>query len=392
MEEWLEAAEAARRLGVKPATLYAYVSRGQIRRRGAGDGRRSLYHADDIAALAVRGRRARPTRPSDIVVASAITEISEDGPRYRGTLATDLAGSATFEEVAARLWETDDRRPWQVPSDAVAAVRAVTAGLPAATPPAHRIPLAVAAARNADPLAGDLRPSVVTTAAQGLILLLAATVTAGGPDTAGGLGVAGHLARALGCDGDARAVALIDAALVLLADHELAASTLAARVAASARCDPYAVVLAGTAVASGPRHGAASSQFEQILADVAEGHDPAEALARRRSPEGRVPAFGHPLYLDGDPRARRLLELLADRGLRAPDGSMDQLLAAAHQRGLPPPNVDAALGALTHGLGAPIGSGELLFTIARTAGWVAHALEQYADPQLLRPEAVYTGR
>lgn len=392
MEEWLEAAEAARRLGVKPATLYAYVSRGQVRRRRADDGRRSLYHADDIAALAVRGRRGRPTRPSDIVVASAITRIGEDGPRYRGTLATALAGRATFEEVAARLWGDDDRRPWQVPDGALAAVRAVTTGLSDGTPPAHRIPLTVAAARNADPLAGDLRPSVVTTAARGLILLLVVAVTSDEPDPAGDRGVAGHLARALGRAGDGTAVELIDAALVLLADHELAASTLAARVAASARCDPYAVVLAGTAVASGPRHGAASSQIEQILADVAEGHHPAQALAQRRSPDGLVPAFGHPLYPEGDPRARRLLDLLAERGMREPDGAVAQVLAAAHQRGLPPPNVDAAIGALTHALGAPVGSGELLFTIARTAGWVAHALEQYADPQLLRPEAVYTGR
>lgn len=392
MEEWLEAAEAARRLGVKPATLYAYVSRGQVRPRRADDGRRSLYHADDIAGLAVRGRRGRPTRPSDIVVASAITRIDEDGPRYRGTLATDLAGRATFEEVAARLWGADDRRPWQLASGAVAAVRSVTAGLPDGTPPAHRLPLTVAAARNADPLAGDLRPSVVTTAARGLILLLAATVTGEERDTAGGQAVAAHLARALGRPRDATAVALIDAALVLLADHELAASTLAARVAASARCDPYAVVLAGTAVASGPRHGAVSSQIERILADVAEGRDPAEALARGRGPDGPVPAFGHPLYPDGDPRARRLLDLLAERGLHGSHRPLEQVLTAARRRGLPAPNVDAALGGLTHALGAPVGSGELLFTLARTAGWIAHALEQYADPQLLRPEAVYTGR
>lgn len=391
MVEWLEAAEAARRLGVKPATLYAYVSRGQVRRRAAHDGRRSLYHAEDIAALAVRGRRARPVRPSDVVVASAITHIGEHGPRYRGALATELAGSTSFEEVAARLWQADDRQPWHAPDEALAAVRTATAGLPPTTPPAHRIPLAVAAARNADPLAGDLRPSVVTTISRGLIALLAATAARPDDGSPAASSVAGHLTRALTGAEDPGTVALVDAALVLLADHELAASTLAARVAASARCDPYAVVLAGTAVASGPRHGAASSQIEQILADVADGHDPADALARRRSAEGLVPAFGHPLYPDGDPRATRLLELLVAAPAHDPGSALERVLAAARQRGLPPPNVDAALGGLTHVLDAPVGSGELLFTVARTAGWVAHALEQYADPRLLRPEAVYTG-
>jgi citrate synthase len=101
-EAWLDSDEAASRLGVKPATLYAYVSRGQLRRRTGPDGRRSEYHPGDVADLAVRGRRARPTRPSDIVVPTAITRIGADGPSYRGRPAVELAGHVPFESVALK--------------------------------------------------------------------------------------------------------------------------------------------------------------------------------------------------------------------------------------------------------------------------------------------------
>lgn len=178
---------------------------------------------------------------------------------------------------------------------------------------------------------------------------------------------------------------------MLLADHELAPSTLAVRVAASARSDPYAAVLAGLAVHSGRRHGAASLVIEQVLDDVATGTPLAEALAVRIADGRGLPGFGHPLYPDGDPRAARLLGL-APEGVRASRwADVDQLLTLVAARGLPPPNVDVALGVLTAMLGAPAGTGELVFALARLAGWVAHALEQYADPNLLRPTAVYTG-
>lgn len=432
MAPWLDATEAAERLGVKPATLYAYVSRGQLRRRPAADGRRSEYHAGDVADLAVRGRRARPVRPSDIVLPTAITAITSDGPRYRGVLATELAGAVPFEQVAEHLWgvapatldaggregwpgsaaggsarvvagDVATDRGWSVQQRIHQAASRAAQGVAAGEVPAATVPAIVAAARTADPLRQDLRPAAVTAAARALITVLAAG-PAGSPARRS---VAEHLVHRLSdvdvaepTDGErsdpdpgaaVEAVRAVDAALVLLADHELAASTLAARVAASSRCDPYAVVLAGVAVLSGPRHGAASRPMERAVRATAEGAEPEEALAAELTSSGTIPGFGHPLYEAGDPRGARLLEILETGSFGDRGAPLARLLRAAERRGLAPPNIDAALAGLTFAVGAPVGTGELLFTIARTAGWIAHALEQYDEPHLLRPRAVYTG-
>jgi citrate synthase len=429
---WLDAAEAAERLGVKPATLYAYVSRGQLRRRPAGDGRRSEYHAGDVADLAVRGRRARPVRPSDIVLPTAITAITSDGPRYRGVLATELAGAVPFEQVAEHLWGVVPRaldhnvevarpgvaaggatevatgvgardRAWGAQQRLHQAASRAAQGVAAGEVPAAAVPAIVAAVRTADPLREDLRPAAVTAAARALIRVLAVG-PAGSPAPRS---VAECLAHRLVDTHDTEpsdtrraaldsatvvdAVRAVDAALVLLADHELAASTLAVRVAASSRCDPYAVVLAGVAVLSGPRHGAASRPMERAVRATADGADPEDALAAELTSSGTVPGFGHPLYEDGDPRGTRLLQVLEAGELGDRCAPLFRLLRAAEGRGLAPPNIDAALAGLTVAIGAPVGTGELLFTIARIAGWVAHALEQYDEPRLLRPRAVYTG-
>ncbi|MFA9429960.1 citrate synthase [Egicoccus sp. AB-alg2] len=395
VDTWLDTAEAARRLGVKAPTLYAYVSRGQLRRRTAADGRRSEYHPGDVATLAVRGRRARPTRPSDVIVPTALTAITPDGPAYRGRLARDLAGTTTFEALAAHLWDVDHVDTWRAPDEVLASVR------PLAHPAGDRLEAsqvllaATAAARAADPLGratdqGEGAPRREVVAATGRALLLAAATAFDGGGSDGPL--AERLARWSSAGAGTPEVAhLVEAALILLADHELAASTLAARVAASARCDPYAVVLAGLAVLSGPRHGAASRGLEEALLAVRDGRPPATALAQVRpgSPVGL--GFGHPLYPAGDPRGAHLLALLDEQVPAGRLAPLHAVLAVAADRGLPPPNVDAALAGLTLAMDAPVGTGELLFAVARTVGWLAHAMEQYEEPGLLRPKAVYTG-
>lgn len=380
---WLGADDAAARLGVKVETLYAYAARGQVRRR-TRDGRRSEYAVDDLDRLAVRGRRGAAVRRAPLAVRSEVTVVDpEHGPTYRGQAATRLAGAMPFEEVAALLWQVDDEGPWRAPRAAVTAGRGVLAVLPDLGP-VDRLPVLVTAAAAVDPLRHDRSPGAVVGAARGLLATLVATAVDGGDDgTAGPL--AARLARAVAPRrrGGAR---LLDAALVLLADHELAASTLAARAAASTRSGPYEVVLAGLAVVRGPRHGMASARLEGVLRRIGEGRDPLVALAEESGE--RAPGFGHPLYDGGDPRARRLLALVRELGPRTRVADVETLLHAALGRGLPPPDVDLALAAVTHVLGAPVGTGGLVFSLARTVGWVAHALEQYDQPGLLRPRAI----
>jgi citrate synthase len=187
-------------------------------------------------------------------------------------------------------------------------------------------------------------------------------------------------------------VGAVDAALVLLADHELAASTVAARVAASVRADPYAVASAGLAVVSGTLHGGASLGIEALLDEIDRADQAAAVVGARLRRGERLRGFGHRLYPDGDPRAAALLaRLRATAGGSPRMQVVEALLEAAARRGLPDPNVDLALAALAHVAGMTRGAAEAIFATARTAGWIAHALEEYDRNTPIRPRALYTG-
>jgi citrate synthase len=187
----------------------------------------------------------------------------------------------------------------------------------------------------------------------------------------------------------------VNAALVLLLDHDIAVSTLAARAAASARATPYGVVLAGLgALVDSPLHGNASRAAHRLLARVVAGDDPARAVADAvLTAHGPVPGFGQPLYPEGDPRARLLLEMLAADPAHAPVSvAVDAVAGVLADRTGALPNVDLALGALTLATGMRDDAGEVLFATARTVGWMVHALDEYRQPPLrLRPVGRYVG-
>jgi citrate synthase len=188
----------------------------------------------------------------------------------------------------------------------------------------------------------------------------------------------------------------LNAALVLLADHDLAASTVAARVAASARAHPYAVVAAGLAALDGPLHGVAVSQAYRVLAEAIDSGDPLGVYSERLRTDGRVPGFAihvHHLYPDGDVRAAALSDMLARAPVPLPvRAAVDGLVAAASDRSARHPTIDFALAALTHGCGMTADAGEAIFAVARTAGWIAHAIEEYQEPGLrFRLSGTYTG-
>jgi citrate synthase len=457
MTEFLTAAEAARRLGVKPATLYAYVSRGVLRRDHAADGRSSLFDSDEVERLARRGRPRRPAGIADITVESAITEIVGDRLRYRGIDVIRLATSRTFEEVAELLWtgefpaapasrgtQTRHRRgaqahpgadadayagrsarapasaPWRATPAALAAGRAAQAALPAGTLPLERFQVIVPAMAATDPLRLQLDPAAVIAAGRSIIAGLveclppaAAPAPAPAPAAASALAPGATPAAASASDYpisdypiadrlwsrlcDRRASPALrralSAALVLLADHELAVSTLAARAAASVRADPYAVVATGMGAMSGALHGGASLGAEAMLASAADPDDVPRVVGELLRRGEKVPGFGHFIYKGGDPRGVLLFDLVRRA---APDSRplavAEAVLAEVRRKSLPEPNSDFAIATLARVAGMIRGSGEAIFAVARTAGWIAHALEAYAGPGPLRPRAVYTGR
>ena len=401
MADFLTAAEAARRLGVKPATLYAYVSRGVLSRGKAADGRASLFHADEVERLARRGRPRRPPGVADITVESAITEITGDRLRFRGQDVGRLAVSRTFEEVAELLWTgqfSAAREPWQARPAALAAGRAAQAALPAGTLTLERLQVIVPAMAATDPLRLQLDQAAVLAAGRsiiaGMVDCLPPKVTSGPGPSGPGEPVAERLWSRL-CEQRASPGLLraTSAALVLLADHELAASTLAARVAASVRADPYAVVGTGLGAMSGALHGGASLGAETLMAAAGGPDDVPRVVAELLRRGEKVPGFGHFVYRGGDPRATVLLDLVRRAAPKSGQLAVaDAVLAEVRQKSLPEPNIDFAIATLARVAGMVRGAGEAIFAVARTAGWIAHALEAYAGPGPLRPRAVYTGR
>jgi len=187
-------------------------------------------------------------------------------------------------------------------------------------------------------------------------------------------------------------VAALNAALVLLADHEMAASTLAARVAASTRADAHAVVSAGMGPLAGALHGRASRSVRYLFAD-AERTSPSAVARRLASQRGVVAGIGHGLYPHGDPRFTALVDVVRHSG--APTRRqrlVDEVLAQLASVGVGRPNVDMALGALGYAWDMPVDAGEAIFTVARSVGWLAHGAEEWSHrPLRYRSRARYVG-
>ncbi|MFI7239417.1 citrate synthase [Streptomyces cyaneofuscatus] len=390
--------EAAELLGVKPETVYAYVSRGQLSSVRAAGGRGSTFDAGEVRALARRsGRREPSPAGGDLVFRTGITLIEDDRYYLRGVDATELARCHSYEEVAEWLW-TGDLRPgvrFEAPPETLAAARRTVGALPAHSGSTDRLRVAVTAAAATDPLRFDLSPEAVLSSARSLIpTLVGALPVVGGAPEAAGDSLAGQLwPRLTAQPADAAALAVLDAALVLLIDHDLAASTLAARVAASAHAHPYAVVSAGLGVLEGPLHGAASGLAHRMLQEAVDRGSAVPVVADHLRTGRRVPGLGHRLYRGEDPRARTLFALLEDVPQAAGALAVAREVLATTARHTPlHANIDLALAALSVACGMAAEAGETVFAVSRTAGWIAHALEEYGErPLRIRPSGQYTG-
>lgn len=396
--------EAAELLGVKPETVYAYVSRGQLSSARAAGGRGSTFDADEVRALARRSGRRDPTPAGgDLAFRTGITLIEGDRCFFRGVDATELARRYGYEEVTEWLW-TGELRPgarFTAPAGTLAAARRTVGALPAHSGSTDRLRVAVTAAAATDPLRFDLSPEAVLSSARGLIptLVGALPVLGGGPEGEGGsLTEEGSLARELWSrltaePADTPSLAVLDAALTLLIDHDLAASTLAARVAASARAHPYAVVSAGLGVLEGPLHGAASGLAHRMLREAVDRGSAVPVVADHLRTGRRVPGLGHRLYQAEDPRATTLFALL--EGVPQAAGALAAAREVVETTARHAPlhaNIDLALAVLSVSRGMPADAGETVFAVSRTAGWIAHALEEYEErPLRIRPSGQYAG-
>jgi citrate synthase len=386
LPEFLDAPEAAERLGVRRATLYAYVSRGFVRATDdPNDPHRRLYNVADIEALA--GRRGRGEKRERAaagalhwglpVLSSRITLIENGRLFYRGRDAAELAVEASLEEVARLLWNCCEDNPFAGPAPQVdpawMGLAEALAGLTIVERATALLPLV----QNATTLTWQRETRRLWPGATGLLRAITAAATGKSP-TAEPAHEA--LARAWGLN--ASGADLVRAALILLADHELNASTFAVRVVASTGASLAAALASGLSALSGPMHGGATSLVEVFFDEVERNGSATKVIEERLWRGDRLPGFDHPLYPDGDPRAKVLLPLLPGNAVR------EDMLAALDEMGKRP-NIDFALVSLRRALALPRGAALTLFAVGRSAGWIAHALEQREDGMLIRPRARY---
>jgi len=458
--EQLDARTAAARLGVDVRTLYAYVSRGALRRVTGPDGRSSRYDSDDLELLARRSRpRTLPRPPAsiDLVIATGVSTVTDGLIRYRGTDVADLvAAREPFEAVAELLWTGRLAPPgpppagWVPPAGLAPSLATLLADLDDGLPVVQRF-AAVVAALPADRLAvggtATARPAWPDWGRRIIAALVQASGTAAAAAAAAAAGAAGARARAGARANSARAnsaransaransaransaransvaagsvaagsvaaglwqrwsplraaparVRALNTALVLLAEHELATSTLAVRVAASARAAPAGCVLAGLGALSGTLHGDVPRRVREQLLDLQAGARPAghgasptdhgaasatdHGAASATDHGAAAPAalgFGHPVHRHGDPRAAPLLQAVHAIATPADRALIEQATRAAAA----PASVDFALGALCHVARMPPQAATAVFAVARTAGWIAHAAEEWGEPAL----------
>lgn len=389
-DPWMTSEQASQRLGVKAETLYAYVSRGLIQSEKVPGQRRSRFLRADVERHASRSRRGGRSAGFEVVVETELTLLEPAGRlSYRGWDVASAARESTFEEVASWLWTGEAAATPFVTSDPTAgAARAAVAALPD-LPPIDRFRTALAAMRHVDPFRADRRPAAVAATARSTVAALVDCLDVlARHDAPAGAGVAARLwPRITAAKPSAGRTRFLDAVLVLLADHELASSTFAARVAASTWADPYLVLQAGLAVLGGPLHGGASEQARGLVREATES-SAAEAIGRRLGNGERIPGFGHRVYETADPRAEVVFGLLGDDAAPV----VGEITAVVAERDLPFPNIDFALAAAAERYEFVDGATEAVFAVARTVGWLAHAIEEYEHALRFRPRAAYVGR
>ena len=415
----MTARQTAGRLGIKRDTLYAYVSRGLLHSVALPGSRERGYRSEEVERLrAGRGAsRAAPGEPLIPVIDSAICLIEDGRLYYRGRDAIHLAETATLEQIADLLWG-GERDELQAPTPTLPRLRgresvgAVSKTLPgkqgrvieaaagypllrkrgrvgvgAEAPPGLieqcQIRLATLAAEDLAAL--DLTPAGIIRTGRTILYELAACVggAAAGPEPV-------HRQLAALWRLDEAGADLVRRCLVLLADHELNASTFVARCIASTGATPYAVVSGALSALSGRRHGGASARAEMLLHEIAQHGDPLAVMAARLARDEDLPGLGQPLYPEGDPRADALFAATV-AAVPSAQSRLEAAVAAAVRLSGQRPNVDFALAAAATALGLPPGAALSLFVVGRTVGWIAHAIEQYQDGVLIRPRARYTG-
>lgn len=414
LEDLLDARQACALLDIKAATLYTYVSRGllaPIRNARGVRGKGNLYRRAELENLRLRstaraGQSAVAAGAMNFghpVLASSITEITPDGPRYRGHLATALArgpGAVPFENVAELLWTgvlPDAVHVWPAQPAHADVRRALDAMavVADATPRVMQLFAITATMLDNFSIDEELRTGSTTLFSRQLLFAFAGCCGMLGPHGRfvqpwGEESMAHHVLQALGAAPTPAALHAVNAALILGADHELSSPTFAARIAASVGSGLHACIVAALATQRGAALAGGGDTTEDLIRGMTSATQLHQRVAEVERCRQRLPGFWHPLYPQGDPRATALIELARSTGLGSPQARFACLFVdALHQKLGLHPNIEIGLVVLGLALGLPPRSANALWGIGRTAGWIAHVLEQRLTGITLRPRGQF---
>ena len=331
---------------------------------------------------------------------------------YRGYNIHTLAQSATFEEVIWLLWK--GTLPKQNELDQLKADLVANSAIPGPVEeflkanlkatPMDVLRTAVSMLSLYDPIAKDMSPEANLLKATKLMAQTSTIVSTFGRLRAGeapipadpSLSFAGNFLHSLtGNKPDAVMEHTFDVALTLHADHELNASTFAARVTAATLSDIYSAVTSGIGALKGPLHGGANEEVIKMLLEVGTSDKAVERVHEMFAKKIKIPGFGHRVYRTEDPRATHLR--IMSEALGKSTGHEDLYLMSSRveetvkgEKKLNP-NVDFYSASAYYSLGIPIDLFTPIFAVSRMAGWTAHVLEQYHNNRLIRPRAEYKG-
>ena len=393
---YLTAKKAADLLEISLPTLYAYVSRGLIRSESADESKRQRrYYREDVDKLLLKKEASRnPEKMAESalhwgapVLESALTLILDGKLYYRGEDVAQLARTEPLEAVATLLW-ADDRTLWRDLFSTLPTTIALPEYLisqPAYTRLQSLLPLTAVQ----DFGAYDLRPETVMQTGARILTLMVTALTAGFKQNSATHALIAEKLDSAWSPDDESVAEILNAALIVCADHELNASSFAARIVASTGATPYAVVMGGLAALTGVKHGGNTERVEAFLNELSTAGDIRQGIAGRLRRGETIPGFGHKLYAEGDPRGTILFDLMRGqgRGLQFYEAVSAGVFEVIGEH----PNVDFALVTMARVLNLPPDSALTLFALGRAVGWIAHALEQYRDDTLIRPRARYVG-
>ncbi len=346
---------------------------------------------------------------------SAISSVDGLAPKlaYRGIDVHDLAAHSTFEETAYLLWHGHLPTTFglSVLEDRLSCCRNLPFGIirmivdfPQASEPMMVLRTLVSALEMYDPGGPehhhdvDLSRAILLTSRVPTIIAYhhRARLKLELVEPRHDLGMAANFLYMLTGDVPAeRAARILDRCLILHADHELNASTFAARVAAATLSDLYSSTTAAVGTLSGPLHGRANERVMEMLERIGEVSRVEEYLQGLLAKGGKVPGFGHRVYRKRDPRVDELSSFSEALGREAGELKWYEMTRAIEEfmleeKGIHA-NVDLYSASVYHMLGIPTDLFTPVFAISRMVGWTAHILEQYANNRLIRPRAEYIG-